>query len=127
MLFSGGLDSTILAALLCEILPSDIGLDLVNVSMRPEDAPDRITSILSFYELLKRRKNVRLICADYPIEEIMQNSKILKLIAPKSSHMDFNIASALHYASKGEGELFDVAYYESDHFKETLARLETRD
>ena len=127
VLFSGGLDSTILAALLCEVLPAEIGLDLVNVSMRPDDAPDRITSILSFYELAKRRKNIRLICADYAIEEIMANQRIHKLIAPKSSHMDFNIASALHYASKGEGTLFDTAYYESNHFKEILAKLESRD
>lgn len=32
--------------------------------------------------------------------------------------MDFNIAAALHYASKGEGKLFDIAFYDSDMFKQ---------
>ena len=48
LMFSGGLDSTILAALLCRVLPEDRGLDLVNVSFAPEESPDRITAILSF-------------------------------------------------------------------------------
>jgi len=30
--------------------------------------------------------------------------------------MDFNIACALHYASKGEGYLFDEKYFDSVHF-----------
>ncbi len=51
LMFSGGLDSTILAALLCRVLPEDRGLDLVNVSFAPEESPDRITAILSFEEL----------------------------------------------------------------------------
>ncbi len=54
-MFSGGLDSTILAALLCELLPVDVGLDLINVSFSPNDSPDRITSIISFHELYKRK------------------------------------------------------------------------
>lgn len=40
-----------------------------------------------------------------------QNDKIIRLISPKSSHMDFNIATALHYASKGEGFLFNNEYF----------------
>jgi asparagine synthetase B (glutamine-hydrolysing) len=54
-MFSGGLDSTILAALLCELLPVHVGLDLINVSFSPNDSPDRITSIISFHELYKRK------------------------------------------------------------------------
>jgi asparagine synthetase B (glutamine-hydrolysing) len=75
-MFSGGLDSTILAALLCELLPPSVGLDLVNVSFSPQDSPDRITAILSFYELCKRRANIKLICADYSITDVMENQDI---------------------------------------------------
>ena len=120
-MFSGGLDSTILAALLCRVLPADVGLDLVNVSFAPDDSPDRITAILSFYQLYQRRKNIRLICADYTVEEVMANTDIKKLIQPKSSHMDYNIATALHYASKGEGFLFDNSFFDSDYFKALLS------
>ena len=61
-----------------------------------------------------------MICADYNITDIINNQDILALIAPKSSHMDFNIAGALHYASKGEGWLFNTEYYDSEHFKSIL-------
>jgi asparagine synthetase B (glutamine-hydrolysing) len=103
VMFSGGLDSTILAKLLCQVLPPNVGLDLVNVSFSPQDSPDRITAILSFYELFQLRKNIRLICADYTVDQVSANQDLKKLIQPKSSHMDYNIGSALHYASKGEG------------------------
>jgi len=126
LMFSGGLDSTILAALLCRVLPADVGLDLVNVSFAPDDSPDRITAILSFYQLYQRRKNIRLICADFTVEEVMANTDIKKLIQPKSSHMDYNIATALHYASKGEGFLFDSSFFDSDYFKALLTKVNQR-
>jgi asparagine synthetase B (glutamine-hydrolysing) len=121
VMFSGGLDSTILAALLCALLPPHVGLDLVNVSFSSEGvtSPDRVTSIISYSQLYQRRPNVRLLCADYTIEQALgKDSDLLGLIRPKSSHMDFNIACALHYASKGEGFLFDNDYFDSEHFKE---------
>jgi len=50
VMFSGGLDSTILAALLCDLLPENVCLDLVNVSFSGDGttSPDRITSIISY-------------------------------------------------------------------------------
>jgi asparagine synthetase B (glutamine-hydrolysing) len=57
-MFSGGLDSTMLVALVAEVLrnqdkvnPKDVTLDLVNVSFSPETSSDRITGIFSYYEL----------------------------------------------------------------------------
>jgi asparagine synthetase B (glutamine-hydrolysing) len=52
LMFSGGLDSTILASILCGVLDSDYWIDLVNVSFDARTSADRITAILSFYELL---------------------------------------------------------------------------
>jgi len=78
-MFSGGLDSTILACLLADLLPEDINLELINVSFSPSDSPDRITSILSYYELLERNKKrqIRLICADqYKITDLMHDSHL---------------------------------------------------
>jgi hypothetical protein len=92
-------------------LPPTVTLDLVNVSFSPDDSPDRITSIISFYELHLKRPNIRLICADFKIEEVMLDEDLQVLIQPKSSHMDFNIGAALKYASKGEGILFDTSFY----------------
>lgn len=59
-MFSGGIDSTMLVALIAEVLrnqdkikPSDVTLDLVNVSFSPETSSDRITGIFSYFELKK--------------------------------------------------------------------------
>lgn len=48
----------------------------------------------------------------------------MDLLAPKTSHMDFNIGCALHFASKGEGFLFDPIFYESEKFLEIKSLLE---
>lgn len=52
-MFSGGLDSTLIGALLAECLDKDVTIDLINVSFDAETSADRITSILSYYELRK--------------------------------------------------------------------------
>ena len=61
-----------------------------------------------------------MLCADYDlVKDILtteQEAYIRELIAPKGSHMDFNIGCALHYASKCEGYLFDTAFYETEEF-----------
>jgi asparagine synthetase B (glutamine-hydrolysing) len=120
-MFSGGLDSTILATILCGVLDADYQVDLVNVSFDAKTSADRITAIFSYHELLKLHpgKKLRLICADYNIGEVMDNEQgFLTLLQPKTSHMDFNIGCALHFASRGEGYLFDTAFYLSPYFTE---------
>ena len=54
IMFSGGIDSLLLAYLVAEIIPNEvpITIDLVNLSFS-EDAPDRQTGLLAYYELLK--------------------------------------------------------------------------
>jgi len=37
--------------------------------------------------------------------------------------MDFNIGSALHFASKGEGYIFDRSFYDSPWFEELYAKI----
>lgn len=56
-MFSGGLDSTLLAALIADVLIMDkntfnhISIDLVNVSFAPDTSADRISGIYSYFEL----------------------------------------------------------------------------
>ena len=53
-------------------------------------------------------RTYNLILIDRTIEDITNNEKnLMGLIYPKNTHMDFNIATALYFASKGEGLLFD--------------------
>ena len=65
-----------------------------------------------------------MLCADYTSKDLDSiEPRIYELISPKSSHMDFNIACALHYASKGEGFLFNDAYFEDNDFKADFDKI----
>ena len=54
-----------------------------------------------------------------------KEGELIDLLHPKQSHMDFNVGAALHFASKGQGFLFDDAFLQSDLFGELLAKLDT--
>ncbi|CAD7948228.1 unnamed protein product [Amoebophrya sp. A120] len=54
VLFSGGLDSTVLAALAADYVKK---VRLVNVSYSPTNSPDRVTCLLSFRDLKARRNH----------------------------------------------------------------------
>ncbi|EEF50737.1 asparagine synthetase, putative [Ricinus communis] len=77
VLFSGGLDSMILAALLDECLDPSFGIDLLNVSFDGEFAPDRISGQAGVEELRR--------------------------IAPMRRCKDLNIGIALWLAASGYG------------------------
>ncbi len=51
VLFSGGIDSTLLAIFTHLALPPSVVIVLVNVSFDPLKGPDRITSLVAFTEL----------------------------------------------------------------------------
>ena len=126
-MFSGGLDSTLIAAIACEVLSPEISVDLVNVSFDANSSADRFTAIFSFNDLKRLYPNraLRLICADYSIETLLEiEDFIMDLCSPKHSLMDFNIAAALHFASKGEGYLFNTEFYETEDFANLSELLE---
>lgn len=67
ILFSGGLDCTILAFLADKYLPKDQCIDLINVAFKKDDnasydVPDRITGRQSYDELMKLCPERYLIC-----------------------------------------------------------------
>ena len=67
---------------------------------------------------------IRFLCADYTSTDLdIIEPRLYDLLSPKSSHMDFNIACALHYASKGEGFLFNDAYFEDPAFKADYSKI----
>ena len=73
VLFSGGLDCTVIAALAHCHVPSEQPIDLINVCFDPKHAsPDRQTSVLSFLDLcrLHPTRNWRLVAVDVTLEQV---------------------------------------------------------
>jgi asparagine synthetase B (glutamine-hydrolysing) len=125
ILFSGGLDCTLLARLSHEILDPTQPIDLLNVAFenprvhrRPADAdpdgpwspyelcPDRITGRASFAELqaICPGRLWRFIAIDIPYKEFLAHKpEVISLIYPHNTEMDLSIASALYFASRGQG------------------------
>ncbi|XP_023767251.1 uncharacterized protein LOC111915848 [Lactuca sativa] len=106
VLFSGGLDSMILAALLDQCLDSKFEIDLLNVSFDGELAPDRISAMAGVKELRKiaplRRWN--LVEIDAELSKLTTETKrVLSLIYPSNTYMDLNIGIALWLAAGGDG------------------------
>jgi asparagine synthetase B (glutamine-hydrolysing) len=111
ILFSGGLDSMILAALAHRHLPRDQPIDLLNVCFSPErDSPDRAAAISGLSELEAacpgRKWNLVLVNDSFS-GAILRGKALVDVLTPAKTHMDFNIGSALWSASRGDGYLAD--------------------
>ncbi|KAK2591687.1 hypothetical protein QQS21_010624 [Conoideocrella luteorostrata] len=122
ILFSGGLDCTVLARLASDILPVDQPVDLLNVAFENpriaaqnkgisqnelfELCPDRITGRKSFAELLLAcpDRQFRLITVNVPFSLTCEHrSEVIDLIYPHNTEMDLSIAFALYFAARGIG------------------------
>ncbi|KAI0171969.1 asparagine synthase-domain-containing protein, partial [Hypoxylon sp. FL1284] len=126
ILFSGGLDSSVLSRLAHDLLPSNQGIDLINVafenprqiaiyaSLRKaqpvidmyETCPDRITGRKSFAELRSAcpDRHWRFIAVNIPYEETMRHkARVVSLMYPHNTEMDLSIALALYFAARGIG------------------------
>ncbi|XP_071735562.1 uncharacterized protein [Rutidosis leptorrhynchoides] len=106
VLFSGGLDSMIVAALLDECLDPKFEIDLLNVSFDGQLAPDRISARAGVNELRKvssfRRWN--LVEIDAELSKLTLETKhVMSLIYPSNTYMDLNIGIALWLAAGGDG------------------------
>lgn len=122
VLFSGGLDCTLLARLAHDVLPPAEPIDLLNVAFENprtiaarkdalsspyESCPDRITGRSSFQEL----RNVcpgrlwRFVAINIPYaESLAHQPTIIDLMYPHNTEMDLSIAMALYFAARGQGE-----------------------
>jgi asparagine synthetase B (glutamine-hydrolysing) len=110
VLFSGGLDCTVLACLADRHLPAGQGVDLLSVCFAAprHDSPDRVTALASWRELRRlcpaRPWNLYLV--DSSLDEVRAaESALLDLVFPCSSQMDVNIAAALWLAARGHGRI----------------------
>ncbi|KDP41316.1 hypothetical protein JCGZ_15723 [Jatropha curcas] len=123
VLFSGGLDSMILAALLDQCLDPSYGIDLLNVSFDGQFAPDRISAKAGVEELsriapLRRWKLVEI---DADLSKLKLEMKhVMALINPANTYMDLNIGIALWLAASGDGWVYKGMNNNADENQQRL-------
>lgn len=119
VLFSGGLDCSLLARTMHDLLPSDVQIDLLNVAFEnprihkehPKESPyelcpDRITARKSCTELqaVCSSRCWNLVEIDIPYLELMEHKQaVIDLMHPHNTEMDLSIAVALYFVSRGIG------------------------
>jgi len=117
ILFSGGLDSAVMAALCDNHVPPKQPIDLINVafynnnSSDASSCPDRLAALVSYEELQQNypKRDWRLIAVDIDYNEVLLNEPhILSLIAPLNTTMAFNVGAAFWFASRGRGSLIEI-------------------
>lgn len=121
ILFSGGLDCTLLARLTHHTVHLDQEIDLLNVAFenprihKPggdisfyETCPDRMTARSSLVELQHTcpGRTFRLVCVNVSFTQFQAHrQKVIDLIHPHNTEMDLSIAIALYFASRGMGTI----------------------
>ena len=120
VLFSGGLDCSILARMCHDLLPLSEPVDLLNVAFENprihgkldaltspyELCPDRITGRSSHAELVKvcPGRLWRFIEINVPYTDTQAHrSTVMTLMHPHNTEMDLSISYALYFASRGIG------------------------
>lgn len=129
VLFSGGLDSMILAALLDECLQPDYGIDLLNVSFEGSTAPDRISAIAGLAELERvlPSRRWRLVKVDADLTSMdSYRTHLQSLICPSNTFMDLNIGTALWLAARGEGYVHNAQEVPDLHEGRTVYKSSAR-
>ncbi|KAL2292749.1 hypothetical protein FJTKL_07823 [Diaporthe vaccinii] len=128
VLFSGGLDCTVMARMCHDLVPLDQGIDLINVAFENprvaanalklrsqedsgpfdiyEACPDRMTGRKSFAELQEvcPGRAWKFLAVNIPYFEYSSHKgEVISLIYPHNTEMDLSIASALYFAARGQG------------------------
>jgi len=108
ILFSGGVDSVLLAALVHRSLPPSVPVDLCNVCFDGGRSPDRLAARSALEELCSCApdREWRLIEVDSSLEQVdVHKQRLLTLLHPAATIMDLNIGAALWLAAAGSGRL----------------------
>ena len=140
ILFSGGLDCTVVARLAHDIIPMEQEIDLLNVAFENprviqaaaserstafDLCPDRITGLSSYAELLQicPCRRWRFVATNISYTELQAHrNQIISLIHPHNTEMDFSIACALYFAARGSGVILD-AQHKAATLHTTSARI----
>lgn len=115
VMFSGGLDSVVLAGMAAKLLQRNQTLELYNVAFGNSKAADRQAGLQCYQELKANHadKDIQLVLVDIPDWEsvVEEEKRVQQLIFPKTSVMDLNIGTALWFASRGVGTVDGQVYH----------------
>jgi asparagine synthetase B (glutamine-hydrolysing) len=115
VIFLGGLDSVVLAAMAASFLQKGQMLELYNVGFGSGVAADRQAGLAWYQELqaLYPEAEIKLVLVDINDWESVVNEekRVQLLISPKTSVMDLNIGTALWFASRGVGLLNGTPFH----------------
>eukprot|EP00050_Salpingoeca_kvevrii_P001453 m.170070 g.170070 ORF g.170070 m.170070 type:complete len:570 (+) comp10375_c0_seq6:4768-6477(+) len=117
VLYSGGVDSTVLAALASKSLPAGVPIELINVAFsNPRIAQANDPNEYNVPDRISGRKALEDLCAVAPDREFIllevnvprveledARASIHELVAPLSSVMDESIGLAIWFAARGSG------------------------
>lgn len=134
ILFSGGLDCTVIAALVCKQLQRcsmtrkvvellTVGFENPRTSTMPCDTPDRKLALSSAKFLMEQYPDIdiRLIGIDVSYDEYLRHrNTVIDLIYPKDTEMDLSIAIAFYFASRGVGRMVNSAGDTLDYQRQAI-------
>ena len=112
VLFSGGLDSCVLASVAAQVLPPGQGLHLYNVAFQQAggqyEVPDRLTGRQGYQELLALHpsREIDFIQVDVTLQELqtVRTERVRDLLHPLNTVLDDSIGCAVWLAGRGRGE-----------------------
>ena len=119
VLFSGGLDCSLLVYYLDKLIPKEYSIDLLNVAFEHRNSkvkyvvPDRQTAIERCEELKKLCpiRKFNLVLVNVPlVDYLKEKHHIINLIRPQNTVMDLSICSAFWFAAKGTGLVNEAEY-----------------
>ncbi|RLV89452.1 Asparagine synthetase domain-containing protein [Spathaspora sp. JA1] len=111
VLFSGGLDCTIIAGLICELTTKTttttidlltVGFDNPRTGQSSDQTPDRLLALKSWFHLQKRFPHIIIQLVEINVDYkswLLHKSKVMDLIYPCNTEMDLSIAIAFYFAS----------------------------
>lgn len=131
VLFSGGLDSAVLARLADQVLPPGCSIDLINVAFGKDTAddflvPDRASGLRAWRELcaLSPSRTFNFVSVNVRQKEYdAARERVVHLIRPNDTIMDLSIAIALWFAASGKGLRAPTAHGDPESEHSSQARI----
>ena len=113
VLFSGGLDCTIVTALICELLSNKptknatidlltVGFDNPRTNQKSNNSPDRQLALKSWFHLCKQFPGVNIQLIEINVDYkswFSHKQRVRNLMFPYNTEMDLSIAIAFYFAS----------------------------